>query len=70
MVVEVTHSRRLEVSSPQEVLRSAPPPSAGGNPSYDVSPDGAGFLMLRPAAASNVDLLHLVIDWFSELREK
>jgi Tol biopolymer transport system component len=69
MAVSVRSARRLDVSPPREVLRSPAPPSAGGNPSYDVSPDGTRFLMLRPAAASNVDLIHFVLDWFTELRE-
>ena len=40
--------------------------------SYDVSPDGKRFLMLKPAATQNAGSgqLHIVVNWFEELRRR
>jgi len=40
--------------------------------SYDVSPDGKRFLMLKPPAAQNAGpgQLHVVVNWFEELRRR
>jgi len=39
---------------------------------YDVSPDGKRFLMLKPVAAQNTGpgQLHVVVNWFEELRRR
>jgi len=40
--------------------------------SYDVSPDGKRFLMLKPVAGQNAGSgqLHIVVNWFEELRRR
>ena len=44
------------------------PPSTGGNPYYDVAPDGARFVMLENTDASNQKQVHVVLNWAEEVR--
>jgi hypothetical protein len=48
--------------SPTQVLRDCV------RQNFDVSPDGQRFLMLKSAAASAPRQLHLVVNWFEELK--
>jgi hypothetical protein len=44
---------------------------AGDNgPNYDVSPDGRWFVMPRSERAPAPGTLHLVINWFGELKSQ
>jgi eukaryotic-like serine/threonine-protein kinase len=47
--------------------------AAGGySATYDVSPDGKRFLMLKPEASQDAGSgqLHVVVNWFEELRRR
>jgi hypothetical protein len=38
---------------------------------YDVHPDGRRFLLLKPAAATDgAGELHIILNWFDDLRKK
>jgi hypothetical protein len=38
---------------------------------YDVHPDGKRFLMLKPAATTaDASELHIILNWFDDLRKK
>ncbi len=43
------------------------PPLGGGHATFDVAPDGKSFLMLKPAAGSNEEIV-VIHNWLSELR--
>lgn len=68
MSVTVTTDAGFRVGSPREVLAEPPLPGAGGNPNYDVFPDGR-FLVRHAAPGTSIDLVRLVIDWNEELRK-
>lgn len=39
--------------------------------SYDVAPDGKGFLMLKASATGTfTPELHVILNWFDDLRQK
>jgi hypothetical protein len=38
------------------------------NSNYDVAPDGQRFMMVRPAEGSALTELHVVLNWFEELK--
>jgi hypothetical protein len=67
MAVAVRGAPGLSVSAPRRVLSTEMVPNSGGNPSYDVTPDGARFLVLRPAPGGAADELRLVLGWTGEL---
>ena len=68
MVVNVRTEPTFSASTP-EVLFSGEfsPPSGGGNPYYDVAPDGERFLMLVDPAGSDI---RVIINWFEELKQR
>jgi Tol biopolymer transport system component len=37
---------------------------------YDVSPDGRRFIMLKPAATADTSELHVIVNWFDDLRRR
>jgi len=47
-------------------------PTSASFPHYDVSPDGGRFLMLKPveSQASAPTQIHIVLNWFEELKQK
>lgn len=68
MSVPVTLGSGFRARSPQEVLAEPPLPGAGGNPNYDIFPDGR--LLIRHAApGTSIDRVRLVLNWQEELRE-
>jgi len=68
MAVDVEGRATFQASTPYELFEKA-------SPFYDVSPDGRRFLMLKPVpsgsgSASQPDGVHLIVNWFDELRRK
>ena len=37
---------------------------------YDVTPDGQRFLMIKEDASSESNEIHVVLNWFEELRAR
>ena len=68
MSVPVSTDSGFRVGSPREVLVEPPLPGAGGNPNYDVFPDGR-FLVRHAAPGTSIDRVRLVLNWHEELRE-
>ena len=68
MVVSITTEPDF-VASPPKVLFEGPYGQVGGL-SYDAAPDGQRFLVLLPEYDdSKVRELHVVTNWFEELRQ-
>ena len=66
MVVPVETGPTFDAGTPRILFEgSYSPPSTGGNPYYDVSPDGQRFLMLAYSTRTEV---HVVLNWFDELK--
>jgi hypothetical protein len=63
MAVDVQTGDTFDAGAPHLVFEKAAA-------DYDVSPDGQRFLMLKPAetAGSSVSELHVVLNFFDELR--
>jgi eukaryotic-like serine/threonine-protein kinase len=61
-----------EVGTPAVLFRVPPLARLGGNRthSYDVTPDGARFLIVKPVERPGVQPTVVVLNWFSELRRK
>ena len=65
--VAVTTGAEFSIGARRLVLASTDPPDST-HPSYDVAPDGAHFLVLRPAGGeAKVIVIH---NWVREFREK
>ena len=41
-----------------------------GNPNYDVFPDGQSFVMVGGTPESRAPQLHVVLNWFEELKRR
>ena len=69
MSLPVTLRPTFQAGAPRELFRGQfEPPSTGGNPYYDVAPDGARFVMLENTDASNQKQVHVVLNWAEEVR--
>ncbi len=66
MSVEVESAPTLRASAPR-VLFAIPPLASFGGLSYDVSPDGTRFLMLKAGTGSQQVDLRVVVNWIDEL---
>jgi serine/threonine-protein kinase len=67
MVVSVLARTRFSAGSPRRLFTIQF--DAGDNaPNYDVSPDGQWFVMARSDREQLPRELHLVLNWFSEVR--
>lgn len=42
-------------------------PGIGGNPYYDISPDGQRFLMIEEEQGERAPI-HVILNWFEELK--
>jgi len=72
MVVSVRTTPRLQVSRPRELFRGAflsPSNQAGVARTYDVAPDGEHFLMIERGEAEGATDLHVILNWFDELKK-
>jgi len=76
MAVAVETEPEFTAEKPEELFRgtyySDPP---GGNPSWDISPDGKRFLILKPSAAADPESsassrINVVVNWFEELKAR
>jgi hypothetical protein len=64
----------VEVELGETVVASEPVALFGGNygggwaPTFDISPDGAHFLMIEITPVQRANKLHVVLNWFEELK--
>ena len=74
MMVPVKVGTELEPGAPIELFRGRfqrgeVMGKPNGNTNYDVSPDGKRFLMIQePEQSDAPEQIHLVINWFEELK--
>ncbi len=66
MAVEIRAGATFEWVTPRVVFDASGYQMNHWHPTYDVSPDGERFLMVRQVADPNVGLV-LVLNWFHEL---
>jgi len=73
MTVDIQTNPAFRAGTPQLLFeRHYLDPGFDYSATYDVAPDGKRFLMLKPAAAQNAGpgQLHVVVNWFEELRRR
>jgi hypothetical protein len=77
IAVQMTTSPTLRIGEPRVLFDGSYENIAPGNPlaNYDVTPDGQRFLMVRATGADDEagsprPEIHIVLDWFDELRER
>jgi serine/threonine protein kinase len=69
MGVDVETAPAFSTGAPHVVIDGAYAPGQPGLPGYDVSIDGQRFLMVKPVDAEAAQRpIHIVINWFDELR--
>ena len=72
MAVPVRGERELEVGVPVALFETGiwggVQTSGGRRAQYDVAADGRRFLMIRPAEEAQEAEIHIVLDWFEELK--
>ncbi len=68
MAVPIQPGRTFAAGNPQQVLEG--PYLTRGFRTYDVSPDGQRFLMIKDTAAAEGPTLVVVQNWFEELRQR
>ena len=64
MAVEIETAPTLQVGTPVALFRDIY--FLGGDRTYDISPDGQRFLMVKDATAGARDIV-VVLNWFEEL---
>ncbi len=70
MVADVRLQPEFEASKPR-VLFETPFDSAGVlHAGYDSGPDGTSFVMIRTEKESTASEIHVVLNWFEELKER
>ncbi|GMR23975.1 MAG: hypothetical protein BMS9Abin37_2458 [Acidobacteriota bacterium] len=67
--VSVTQEPKIELSAPQILFqgRYLVSRAPSGSVSFDVSPDGDRFVMIRPDPSSELKKIQVVLNWFDEL---
>jgi len=72
MAVDVTTQPIFSAGRPKMLFEGPYVPAPALLPDYDVSPDGQRFLMLKPAEsqASAPTQIHVVLNWFEELKKR
>ncbi len=69
MVVPISLNPKFSAGRPRILFEGDYVNTPG--PSFDISPDGQRFLMLRPSGETSPDLhLNVVLGWFEELKER
>jgi hypothetical protein len=68
MMVVAIESGTAFKAAPRVLFAARYATVAWGEANYDVSPGGHRFLMLRSEAQPAATELHLVVNWFEELR--
>jgi len=68
MVVSVRMDPNFDFGNPQIILEESYPPLPGAlGRTYDVSPDGERFLMIK-TGETGADTINVVLNWFEELK--
>jgi serine/threonine-protein kinase len=70
MSVQVAPGAAFAISPPKRLFSTTPYTPVGPVPSFDVSPDGSQFLMLRETAPAERNELVVVQNWVEEMRER
>jgi len=72
MAVQVKTQPALEIGRPQKLFAGPYLLNSGRTANYDVTHDGRRFLMLKPSEmqASTPTQIHVVLNWFEELKQK
>ena len=70
MAVAVEAAPSFAASKPKVVFEGRYLASPGNYAYYDVSPDGQRFLMIKTDETAAATQLHLVVDWFEDLRRR
>jgi hypothetical protein len=72
MAVAIDTESGFSAGNPRMLFEGRYLPTATSFPFYDVSPDGERFLMLKPVASegSAPTQIHVVLNWFEELKQK
>jgi Tol biopolymer transport system component len=68
--VKISFTPKFTVSQPEQLFEGLyEPPSTGGSPYYDVSPDGTRFVMLQSIEAATQKQLQVVLNWDEEVKK-
>ena len=67
MVVSVASTAAFSASRPRRLFEARFDAEEDG-PNYDVSPDGKWFVMTRGEQERAPNALHVVLNWFSEIK--
>ncbi|HSE40569.1 MAG TPA: protein kinase, partial [Acidobacteriota bacterium] len=68
--VKILLTPKFTVSQPEQLFEGLyEPPSTGGSPYYDVSPDGTRFVMLQSIEAATQKQLQVVLNWDEEVKK-
>jgi len=72
MAVDIDTESGFSTGTPRLLFEGPYLPTSASFPFYDVSPDGQRFLMLKPveSEASAPTQIHVVLNWFEELKQK
>jgi serine/threonine-protein kinase len=68
MVVAIRTESGLSIGTPNIVFQGDYVSYPGGGNSYDVSPDGRRFLMIKSEEKTTLTRINVVLNWFEELR--
>ena len=66
MAVDVETEPEFRAGTPRLLFEGSHLVGAGRN--YDVAPDGQRFVMIQPEEQSAPAQLHVVLNWFEELK--
>ena len=64
--MKVETSPTFRVGTPTKLFEARY--KAAYDASFDVAPDDQRFLMIKPSAAEEARTLHVVLNWFEELK--
>jgi hypothetical protein len=72
MAVDIETESGFSTGNPRVLFEASYLATVASFPFYDVSPDGQRFLMLKPvdSQASAPTHINVVLNWFSELKQK
>jgi Tol biopolymer transport system component len=70
MAVDITTQPNFTVGKPKMLFEGAYLSLLGTSPSYDVSPDGQRFLMLKGESTQSITQINIVQNWFEDLKRR
>jgi Tol biopolymer transport system component len=70
MAVAIPAEQELAIGTPRIVFEESYVSFPGGGNSYDVSPDGRRFLMVRRGQKTVPTRIHIVLNWLEELKKQ